>query len=340
MRNQVKHYAIKGILCLTLLFTMGLDFGISNHNPTDAASVPSAVSDTSTSTIDYQPPFTPRQHPPLEFTGGQATSPAPHNVTQPKDVIEPVPSIESAAVYEVTAYFLNVRAAAANTSEILDVVSQGSVLEVVRPTDNGWLELKSGGYVHGKYAKAIAASGETKKSSAVSILSAEPSASKAVAAEPSPESKKPEDSPSKPTSSVTSDSGLTEAHIAELFEGTPLEGQGLEKAVLAVEEEYGINSYFIIAVMKLESGHGKSKIAKNKNNLFGLNASGKNPYKNALSFETKGESVEKFGQIIADFYVDKGLTSVEKVARKYCPSNSKWPSLVKNIMNRDYKKVA
>jgi beta-N-acetylglucosaminidase len=143
----------------------------------------------------------------------------------------------------------------------------------------------------------------------------------------------------KPTSNVKSDSGLMEANIEEIFKGTSLAGFGLEKAILEIEEEYGINAYFTIAVMKLESGNGKSKIAKDKNNLFGLNAIDGDQYNKAFSFKTKGDSVQKFGQLISENYIDKGFTTIEKVSAKYCQANPEWSDVVMSIMKSDYSKL-
>ncbi len=247
------------------------------------------------------------------------------------------------AVYEVTAYYLNVREQPSSESSILNVVEKGDRLDVQHRTDNGWYKLHPGGYVHGDYlqpidgihtsnaADAAAESTIPKKKQEVMIATATPVPVPAVL-------KRVPSEPKKPSSTVKVESGLTKDNIAEIFEGTALEGHDLEQAILDVEETYGINAYFTIAVMKLESGNGKSKLAKEKNNLFGLNAVG-NSTKKAYSFETKADSVHKFGQLISKSYVGKGYTTIEKVARKYCPANPKWASLVKRIMNGDYKKL-
>ncbi|NHN30821.1 glucosaminidase domain-containing protein [Paenibacillus agricola] len=281
------------------------------------------------------------------------------------------PLAPAVAQYEVTAYLLNVRAYADAATEIIEVVQRGSVLEVVEVSDNGWLKLKLAGYVSAKYAKLLSGpsgareAGELvepsttedsmKESARVKVLSVqhpaeEITATKAweiavngtgeMSAEPEEDgSGDSAKAPIKPTSMVNSTSSLTEEHIAQIFEGTALSGYELEKAILEVEQEYGINAYFTIAVMKLESGHGKSLIARNKNNMFGLNAIDNDAYNKAFSFETKGDSVQKFGQLISEHYVDKGYTSIEKVARKYCQANPQWPILVKQIMESDYKKL-
>ncbi len=253
---------------------------------------------------------------------------------------ETAPTIHA---YEVTAYYLNVRERPSSSSAILSVVEKGDRLDVLHATDNGWYKLQNGGYVHGDYLKpvkgihtlnaasAVDVTAIPKQSQEVTIASAVPVPVPAVR-------KRMPSEPSKPTTTVKEESGLTEAHIADIFEGTALEGHDLEQAILGIEEKYGINAYFTIAVMKLESGNGKSKLAKEKNNLFGLNAVG-NSTRKAYAFETKADSVYKFGELISKSYVGKGYTTIEKVARKYCPANPKWASLVKRIMNGDYKKL-
>lgn len=318
MRNQLNHHIFVCLLCVTLLFAIGMGIEHRISKQTETTPIPSVQTGYQTQvTDDDKPSIDIPETDNLTYAHLKSIEPSPQPVPAP-----PVKKQNVEASYEVTADYLNVRSEADGTSKILDVVTKGSILEVVRPTDNGWLELKSGGYVHGGYAMPIGGG-------------AKPSASGQAPRPAGPSAK-----PSKPTSAVKSSSGLTEEQIAKMIKNTALEGEGLEKAILETEKTYGINSYFTIAVMKLESGHGKSQLAKTKNNLFGLNAIDGDSYNNALSFKTKGESVIEFGHIISEFYLDKGLTSVEKVARKYCEANSDWPALVKSIMNSDYKKIA
>ncbi|MFC5472242.1 glucosaminidase domain-containing protein [Cohnella suwonensis] len=268
--------------------------------------------------------------------------------------------------YVVTAYYLNVRASASPSSEVLKVVKKGTLLEIDAETSHGWLALKGEGFVHGGYAEPVPYSPAREKPEqppqegavAEAARKAMPGANPNDAGTPvhnealrqfseqilankrdSGSAKDEGDVPSQPTSKVETDSGLSVADIAEIFEGTALAGHGLEQTVLEVEEEYGINALFTIAVMKLESGNGSSKIAKKKNNLFGLNAISGDAHNRAFSFETKGDSVRKFGQLLSANYVEKGYTTIEKVARKYCPANAKWSGLVKSIMKKDFQKI-
>lgn len=341
MRSLIQHYIFACLLCVTLLVTMGFDYVTRmNHQNPETPSQSSAAPQINTQPItnnslpiDPQDPTETDVAPVIPVEAASSSPPA----IPIEEKVEPAVTEAKQTNYEVTAYYLNIRAEANGTSKIMGVVTKGSKLEVAGPTDNGWLELKSGGYVHGSYAVLAgtdvipSSPAQPDKQSAeheVVVQAAHPSSGNEAA------------EPSKPTSKVKSASGLTEEHIAKMIENTALEGQGLEKPILEIEKTYGINSYFTIAVMKLESGHGKSQIARTKNNLFGLNAVDSDAYNKAISFETKGDSVKKFGQIISAFYLDKGLTSIEKVAGKYCQANTKWPALVKSIMNSDYEKVA
>ena len=228
--------------------------------------------------------------------------------------------------YVTTAHYLNVRAEAHAKAHILRTVPKGTLLMVTERLENGWLKLEHEGYVHGAYA----APGEQAAEPRVAVKSAPGTGREgAVREKAKPASKSHE---------VISSSGLTKEAIAEILEGTELAGHGLEEAVLNVEDMYGINAYFTIAVMKLESGNGKSRLARVKNNLFGLNATGGNN-EQAYSFETKADSVYKFGEIISEKYVGKGLKTIDEVGRKYCPANEKWADLIVRIMNSDRLKV-
>ncbi|NBD23324.1 glucosaminidase domain-containing protein [Paenibacillus glycinis] len=303
----------------------------------------------------------------------------PKSEFQPATVIPKAPPVTAAAVpaktktvsppietplhtYKVTSFYLNVRALPSADADILRVVEQGTLLQVQQVTPSGWLSMKDGGYVNGRYAEAAdpaPTAKTTRPDSPVSILSASASASAAfpMQANQAPQPKlqaktaasgeaialpaKPSKAgnPVKPTSKVMSASGMTKEHVAMLLKGTKLSGLGLEDVILGVEEKYGINAFFTIAVMKLESGNGKSTLSRTKNNLFGLNATTGNAHKMAFSFKTKGDSIRKFGQLINDNYVERGLTTIEKVARKYCPANGLWAGHVRTIMRSDYGKL-
>ncbi|MBO9599861.1 MAG: glucosaminidase domain-containing protein, partial [Cohnella sp.] len=240
------------------------------------------------------PPLIP---PPPAHAAPPASTEASETLSEAPSTAPGQPAIQEEIkmhTYETTAFYLNVREQPYPKAKILNVLAKGTIIEVLLTTDNGWLKLKDGGYVHGGYARQL-------KDDIVKIASLPVNSSMDGKSEESVASDREESvgEPNKPSSVVKSQSGLTEEDIGEMLEGTDLADQGLEEAILDIEEEYGVNAYFTIAVMKLESGNGESRLAKRKNNLFGLNAIAGDAFNKALSFETKADCVRMFGQLIA-----------------------------------------
>ncbi|WP_168735995.1 glucosaminidase domain-containing protein [Cohnella fermenti] len=250
----------------------------------------------------------------LDSPSAAAASATPASSTVEKS------SQSTVSTYVTTASYLNVRAAPNARSKILDVVKKGTKLAVVGKANNDWLQLEGKGYVHSAYA--IPKDG---KEAARTLSYSSASAGAGAANRPA----------ANPASDAQGDSGLTAEDIRDMFEGTGFENEGLEYAVLQVEDDYGINAYFTIAVMRLESGNGNSKLAKTKNNLFGLNSSS-----GYVKFATKEASILRFGELISRNYIGKGYTTVDKIGKKYCPANPKWSSKVKALMKADYRSTA
>jgi beta-N-acetylglucosaminidase len=323
MRKKPKLQFIAYLLIMILFLTMDLSFEAKNNHYADA-SINQSLDTSEIANVTNLPVSKPSliNHPQI-MVKNEVEAPQITMQTVEKELTVKEPTLTK---YEVTAYFLNIRFSTSDTSKIIKVVPNGTVLEIVNIMDKGWLHLKSGGYVNGKYTKPL--DSNFKQTTQVKALSVIHRKSNPIAG-----------AHHKPSSSVKSDSGLIVAHIEQLFKGTSLAGQGLEKAIMEMEEDYGINAYFTIAVMRLESANGKSGLSKNKNNLFGLNAIDGDTHNKAFSFKKKEDSVRKFGQLISENYLDKGYTTVEKVSKKYCQANPKWPDLVKDIMNSDYRKL-
>lgn len=364
MRKKTSQKMFVYVLSLAVLFTLGLQFKTVTDKDVKDNLVPgSKWTESLQISAPKELPFVQTIAPmpitetalpqTLEIKTEPVLEPAPVPVTETKaDIIAAEPPLDT---YEVTAYYLNIREGSNAKSKILKTIKQGDQIEILTITENGWLQLKDGGYIHGGYAKLVdhkavksrvtiqSFSESKKKVNEIHNVIPKQMNTKIMEVQkindPETNDHEEESVPSQPTSVVASDSGLTVEHIAQIFEGTALADYDLEEAILEIEEEYGINAYFTIAVMKLESGNGKSKLAKNKNNLFGLNAIDGDEHNRAFSFKTKSDSVLKFGQLLSKSYVGKGLKTIDKVAKKYCPSNNKWAGLVKKIMKSDYKKL-
>ncbi|WP_188206720.1 glucosaminidase domain-containing protein [Alkalibacillus aidingensis] len=79
---------------------------------------------------------------------------------------------------------------------------------------------------------------------------------------------------------------------------------GLGEAFIEAQEEYQVNALFLMSLAIHESAWGGSKIAQEKNNLFGLNATDSDPYGNADEFESFEEAVLYAGYFINKGYLD------------------------------------
>ncbi|WP_134699145.1 N-acetylglucosaminidase [Ammoniphilus sp. YIM 78166] len=97
-------------------------------------------------------------------------------------------------------------------------------------------------------------------------------------------------------------SGLDKETADALLEGTGLEGLG--KAFVETEERYQVNAYYLIAHAAWESGWGKSRISKEKNNLFGFAAYDKSPYHSAKGFRSKEEGIDVVAKYVQEHYLN------------------------------------
>lgn len=109
------------------------------------------------------------------------------------------------------------------------------------------------------------------------------------------------------TMPVLTVSNFTAAQYERAFSRLGAHGlKGTGSALVAAEEMYHVNSLILSSIAYLESAGGMSKLAREKNNLFGLGAGGSNPYHNALSFSSKDECVYYAAKILRNRYLNRG----------------------------------
>lgn len=114
-------------------------------------------------------------------------------------------------------------------------------------------------------------------------------------------------------------SGATEVHMKRALKGTGLED--VADAFVAVEEEFGVNAFFIAAIAAWESGWGTSERAVYQNNLTGhavYNSRTKGSY-----FDSRHQSIIDTGELLKIDYLTPGGVSfngysVEDVNKRYC----------------------
>lgn len=98
-----------------------------------------------------------------------------------------------------------------------------------------------------------------------------------------------------------------------------LEGKG--QAFIDAQNKYGISASVLLAICLNESGQGKSKLAKNKNNVGGVRISGSNEFRKFTSIE---ECINYMGSFLKNSYVNnngKSLTKLYQINAKYCPAS-------------------
>ena len=89
-------------------------------------------------------------------------------------------------------------------------------------------------------------------------------------------------------SNLKSRTNYTAADINRLYSlmganDSKLAGKGA--TFKAAEQRYGVNALYLVAHSALESAWGRSKIAKDKNNFFGISAYDDTPYTSATKFD-------------------------------------------------------
>ena len=104
-------------------------------------------------------------------------------------------------------------------------------------------------------------------------------------------------------------SGFTEQDFVNMFTGMASDKNKIfENNALVfynLEQKYNINGIFIAAIGIHESGWGTSKIAADKNNLFGYGAYDSSPYESAYHFETYEEGIETLAKSMAKYYLNE-----------------------------------
>ena len=142
------------------------------------------------------------------------------------------------------------------------------------------------------------------------------------------------------TNDVRKKSNYSAQYINSKLENTPLAGLGehFKKA----EDLYGVNSIVLLAMAKLESNFGKSKIAMDKNNLFGYQAYDSSPYKSAKAYEHKQDSIYDVAKHLSKNYLNATGPyfygySVDSIGVKYS-TDTKWSAKVKKIASELVKR--
>lgn len=125
-------------------------------------------------------------------------------------------------------------------------------------------------------------------------------------------------------------SGAVASLLDAYLRSTPLEGLGAD--FVAAEEHWRVNAIFVCAAACHESDFGRSAIARDKRNLFGIMAYDSDPYGSARTYSTYRESIMDFCRLISREYLSPAGAfyngpTVVGVGKRYA-TDPKWSDKV------------
>ena len=119
------------------------------------------------------------------------------------------------------------------------------------------------------------------------------------------------------------------------IKGSRLAGKGA--IFKEAEERYQINALYLIAHSAIESSWGRSQIANDKNNFFGIAAYDTTPYDSAKSFDDVDKGILGAAKWIRENYIDNGRTYLGNKAsgmNVLYASDPYWGEKIASIMMR------
>jgi len=136
------------------------------------------------------------------------------------------------------------------------------------------------------------------------------------------------------TMPILSPSGFSPARFERAFASTLLEGTG--EALVQAEMETGINALVLAAIIVHESDWGRSRLAREKNNLAGLGAYDGQEYSAGISFDSWDASIMFLAELLAVEYAPGGQFyggshDLQGIGVKYA-SDPRWAAKVAGCM--------
>lgn len=136
------------------------------------------------------------------------------------------------------------------------------------------------------------------------------------------------------TNDLSAPSGISVQKAYELLKDTSYQTWDMANLLVQGEKrEYPVNAIFMISLTRHESWHGKSELAKEKNNISSM----KNGRGDWRYFDSKLECMRATIDLISNEYLNpEGLfyngTSIDEVGIYYCEGNI-WSGLIQEMMH-------
>ena len=137
--------------------------------------------------------------------------------------------------------------------------------------------------------------------------------------------------------------------ISKHFSNSPVIKPSDAEGIYKAQQQSGMSALAILGIGALESGYGTSNIAKEKNNIWGWNATNVNPGGNAAVFSQMSQGASEFANnFIKTYYNGYGAKTIQSAGTGNNPArkgyayndngtiNSKWATDVGSIMKTFY----
>lgn len=133
---------------------------------------------------------------------------------------------------------------------------------------------------------------------------------------------------------------VSKSKVDEVFEsnakGGGLEGKG--DYIIKSAKKHKIDPQIFMAIIIHETGYGKSQAVRDHNNVAGMMGSG-----SLFTFDSVDEGIDAAAKNLYDLYFSKGLTTVDKIQKKYAPigaandqegSNRNWKPTINKLVKQ------
>lgn len=136
-------------------------------------------------------------------------------------------------------------------------------------------------------------------------------------------------------------SNVSPQQLNSLLKDTPL--QELGQAFAGTEQKYHMHAVYLLAHAIHESAFGRSKIAREKKNLFGFVAYDKDPYGSAMKFNSFEHCIDYCAGYIKRQYLTKGGRWYEGPTLRgmnvHYATDKRWAVKVARWMDNLYKQL-
>lgn len=133
------------------------------------------------------------------------------------------------------------------------------------------------------------------------------------------------------TISVSDMDKIIDYYDSHVRGGTPFKGKGY--IFVKASKQTGLNPLYLYAHAAIESGFGKSHLAKTRHNYFGINAVDHNPDRAYNMGDSIEQGIMEGAEWIKKNYYDNGYTTLQSMKEAGYASDPSWGNKIISIAN-------